>query len=205
MGKNMRYLNEERLEELLKYKPVEKEKKETVRKRLNRKQGRDLFKGKLAYRRRVGQATDDLTTETLVPPAEPKKVLETSGEIKSFIIARLQKGDPETLWQEFFDEVKKEYSVLHVKTVYSRWLCACREIGKEHPELGVDITLPKSLICCNAARNAMKTADPSLALMAMKATFGWDVNAVAYGKHCKALGTQVNIAQVTQKLRTQTS
>lgn len=115
--------------------------------------------------------------------------MKTSNEIKQYIIERLEARDPMALYYEFFDQVKAEDSVLGVKAVQSRWQCACREVSKEKGWKGIDETFPKSIFCWNATLNVINRDSQASDYRNLKQAFGWDVRAIAEGRHC-------NIAQI---------
>ena len=110
--------------------------------------------------------------------------MKTSNEIKQYIIERLEAKDPMSLYFEFFQQVEECNSVLHVKTVQSRWQCACREVSKEKGWKGIDETFPKSIFCWNATINAIRRGKTDSDYRKLKEAFGWDVKAIAEGKHC---------------------
>ena len=110
--------------------------------------------------------------------------MKTSNEIKQFVIERLEAKDPMSLYFEFFNQIKEENSVLGVKAILSRWQCACREASKEKGWKAIDETFPRSIFCWNAAINAINRGGRESDYRKMKQTFGWDVKAIADGKHC---------------------
>lgn len=110
----------------------------------------------------------------------------TSNEIKTFIIGRIEASDPIELYFELFRQLQEDGgNILHIKSVMSRWRCACREVSKEK-SWGVlfDETLPQSLYCWNAYVMAVDNGHIEKTCRIAKQILGWDVKAVAEGKHC---------------------
>ena len=115
--------------------------------------------------------------------------MKTSNEIKAFLIEKLEAKDPMALYFEFFDETEEEQPANHIKSVMYKWQCACREVQKERGWNGIDETFPKSIFCWNAYLKSLDHEKPERSQRAIKEMFGWDIKAVAEGKHC-------NIAQI---------
>lgn len=114
----------------------------------------------------------------------------TSSEIKAFVIERLEARDPMALYFEFFRQIEEDKNnLLHIKGVVSRWRCACREASKEKKWGGLSESFPQSIFCWNATINAIDSGHAEKNYRAIKQALGWDVKAVADGKHC-------NIAQI---------
>jgi len=115
--------------------------------------------------------------------------MKTSSEIKAFIIEKLEARDPLALYYEFFNQIEEEINILHIKTVVSRWRCACREVSKEKNWAGLDETFPQSIFCWNATINIIDSGEAEKKFRIIKDSLGWDVKAIAEGDHC-------NIAQI---------
>lgn len=115
--------------------------------------------------------------------------MKTSSEIKAFIIEKLEAIDPMVLYFEFFNQIEEEMNALHIKTVISRWRCACREVSKEKDWAGLDETFPQSIFCWNATLNIIDSGETEKKFRIINDSLGLDVKAIAEGKHC-------NIAQI---------
>ena len=121
--------------------------------------------------------------------------MKTSNEVKAFLIEKLEARDPMALYSEFFDEIEESADVLHVKSVVSRWRCACREVSKEKNWPGIDETFPQSIFCWNATINAIDHKKSDKFYQHVKQAFGWDIKAIADGKHCPIAQIIINALQ----------
>lgn len=111
--------------------------------------------------------------------------MKTSSEIKAFVIRTLEAEDPMELYFELFRQIQEDgNNILHIKGVMSRWRCACREASKEKGWKGLDETFPMSIICWNATIGAIDSGHAAKNYREIKEALGWDVKAVAEGRHC---------------------
>lgn len=122
--------------------------------------------------------------------------MKSSSEIKSFVIENLEEGRPMALYFEFFNQIEEDGgNILHIKNVVSRWRCACREAAKEKNWGGLSETFPLSIYCYNATMNAIESGEDEKCYRVIKQVLGWDVKAIAEGKHCNVAQVIINVLQ----------
>ena len=112
--------------------------------------------------------------------------MKTSTEIKEFIIERLEDKNITEIYFEVFYEISSDKTLKGIKALNYKWMAACNEVRKELNRQDIDETLFRSIICYNAMCKFSNKpiAERKKYMREWKRLTGWDVEAIANGKHC---------------------